>query len=187
MGLPFVLALCIAWTAWKALGLLSRPQLSSWRFLLNDLEHGALAYIIATYLWVLWSFKVLKKTYKNEISLKNIIIGIMLSSPLAAGMIVIKETDLLVVFLTALTFSVFGGLVEEVIYRGLLLDELKKKVNAWVAIMLQSLLFALSHPWSLGAIEASFIFGAFMGILRVKLGIGSCISFHWLMNVATHT
>jgi uncharacterized protein len=47
-----------------------------------------------------------------------------------------------------------GPIAEELIFRGLLLDWLKQKINAWTAAVMLSLAFSLLHnnPFSMGAI-----------------------------------
>jgi membrane protease YdiL (CAAX protease family) len=65
--------------------------------------------------------------------------------------------------------AVIGPLAEELIFRGLLLDWLKAKINVWAAAMILSLIFALLHNngFKLGAIGA-LAFG-----VRMSLGLAS--------------
>jgi membrane protease YdiL (CAAX protease family) len=64
---------------------------------------------------------------------------------------------------------IIGPLAEELIFRGLLLDWLKQKINVWAAALILSVLFALLHNngFKLGAIGA-LAFG-----VRMALGLVS--------------
>jgi membrane protease YdiL (CAAX protease family) len=64
---------------------------------------------------------------------------------------------------------IIGPLAEELIFRGLLLDWLKQKINVWAAALILSVLFALLHNngFKLGAIGA-LAFG-----VRMVLGLVS--------------
>jgi len=77
---------------------------------------------------------------------------------------------------TQLIFALFligiiGPLTEELIFRGLLLDWLKQKINVWAAAFILSALFALVHDnsFKLGAIGA-MAFG-----IRMALGLISSV------------
>ncbi len=89
--------------------------------------------------------------------------------------------------LTSVTFSVFGGVVEEVIYRGLLLDALIDRFGLRKAVITQSVIFGLSHLWSWETIVAASLLGILLASLRLKIGRGCSVTFHWLINTVTHT
>jgi membrane protease YdiL (CAAX protease family) len=65
--------------------------------------------------------------------------------------------------------AIIGPLAEELIFRGLLLDWLKQKINVWAAALILSVIFALLHNngFKLGAIGA-MAFG-----VRMALGLAS--------------
>jgi membrane protease YdiL (CAAX protease family) len=67
--------------------------------------------------------------------------------------------------------GIIGPLAEELIFRGLLLDWLKGKINVWAAALILSVLFALLHNngFKLGAIGA-LAFG-----VRMTLGLISSV------------
>jgi membrane protease YdiL (CAAX protease family) len=67
--------------------------------------------------------------------------------------------------------AIIGPLAEELIFRGLLLDWLKKKINVWAAALILSVLFSLLHNngFKLGAIGA-LAFG-----VRMALGLVSSV------------
>jgi membrane protease YdiL (CAAX protease family) len=56
--------------------------------------------------------------------------------------------------LAVFVIVVVGPLCEELLFRGLLLDWLKQKINIWIAALILSVIFSLLHanPFSLGAI-----------------------------------
>ncbi len=184
--LAVILTLSAVWSIWKAVPLHIWPVLSSWNYLLKHLGPYPLIYIVLCYIWVAWAFGVLIKRYRGEVSWKGVAIGLLLALPFVVALNLLRGIDITVVILTLATFSVFGGVVEEIIYRGLLLDTLVEKLNVKVAVIVQSLIFGLSHPWSLGAVIAGFVFGIVVSVLRLKIGIGCSIAFHWLINATTH-
>jgi membrane protease YdiL (CAAX protease family) len=65
--------------------------------------------------------------------------------------------------------AIIGPLAEELIFRGLLLDWLKQKINVWAAALILSVIFALLHDngFKLGAIGA-MAFG-----VRMALGLAA--------------
>jgi len=65
--------------------------------------------------------------------------------------------------------AVLAPLAEELVFRGLLLDWLKQKINVWAAALILSVIFALLHNngFKLGAIGA-MAFG-----VRMALGVAS--------------
>jgi uncharacterized protein len=67
--------------------------------------------------------------------------------------------------------AIIGPLAEELIFRGLLLDWLRKKINVWAAALILSVLFSLLHNngFRLGAIGA-LAFG-----VRMALGLVSSV------------
>jgi membrane protease YdiL (CAAX protease family) len=67
--------------------------------------------------------------------------------------------------------AIIGPLAEELIFRGLLLDWLKKKINVWAAALILSVLFSLLHNngFRLGAIGV-LAFG-----VRMALGLVSSV------------
>jgi membrane protease YdiL (CAAX protease family) len=72
-------------------------------------------------------------------------------------------------FFALILIAIIGPLAEELIFRGLLLDWLKRKINVWAAALILSVIFALLHNngFKLGAIGA-MAFG-----VRMALGLAS--------------
>ena len=87
--------------------------------------------------------------------------------------------------LTALTWSVLGGFVEEPLYRGALMTALTNRFGPKFSIPLQAIAFGLSHPWSLGDVLVGIILGLFLGIIAKYLGLWSSVVIHFLINVLT--
>lgn len=69
-------------------------------------------------------------------------------------------------FLTAIYISLIGPIVEEFIFRGLLLNRLATKFNMMVGIFITNIIFAVFHSDILGA----FMFGFILSILYLKSG-----------------
>jgi membrane protease YdiL (CAAX protease family) len=76
-----------------------------------------------------------------------------------------------------LLIVVVAPICEELLFRGLLLDWLKQKLNVWTAALILSVIFSLLHsnPFSLGAVGYlaffhRFLMGVTASALRVKYG-----------------
>jgi membrane protease YdiL (CAAX protease family) len=74
-------------------------------------------------------------------------------------------------FFAIVLIAIIAPLAEELIFRGLLLDWLKQKINVWAAALILSVIFALLHNngFKLGAIGA-MAFG-----VRMTLGLASSV------------
>jgi len=73
--------------------------------------------------------------------------------------------------LAGVLFAVLNGLLEEIIFRGILLDALRAEVGLPVALLVQSVGFGVGHahgypPGAIGIILAS-IYGMVLGLLRL--------------------
>jgi membrane protease YdiL (CAAX protease family) len=89
--------------------------------------------------------------------------------PLPSPVILPRNASQLIFALVLI--AVVGPLAEELIFRGLLLDWLRAKINVWAAALILSVLFALVHNngFKLGAIGA-LAFG-----VRMALGLASSV------------
>jgi len=86
------------------------------------------------------------------------------------------------VILLLLVLVVAAPIVEEIFYRGLLLRGLERRLGTSWAVVLSSLIFAVSH-FELLPFPALFIFGAGVGILAVRTGrLGPGIVAHFAYN-----
>jgi membrane protease YdiL (CAAX protease family) len=77
--------------------------------------------------------------------------------------------------LASLAVVLVAPLTEELLFRGLLLDWLKQKMNVWTAAVILSVIFSLLHanPFSLGAVgwfafSARFLLGLTASALTIK-------------------
>jgi CAAX protease family protein len=65
--------------------------------------------------------------------------------------------------------GVYSPVVQEIVFRGLLLQGLLQRANATAAVAVSAVIFALAHaPNGTGAVIDSFIFGVLTGILFVR-------------------
>ena len=82
-----------------------------------------------------------------------------------------------------LSTVIVAPIVEEVVFRGLILSRLKKAMNVWVAIVISSLLFALMHGQPLWIVYA-FLLGMLLAIIAEHFNtIGASIILHMAFNL----
>ncbi|WMS89274.1 CPBP family intramembrane glutamic endopeptidase [Pleionea litopenaei] len=80
---------------------------------------------------------------------------------------------------------VFAPLIEEVLFRGVLLNKISKITSPLLAVTLTSVLFALLHGYSLNAVMA-FTSSLLLGILYLKSQrLSLCIVAHATFNLTT--
>lgn len=85
--------------------------------------------------------------------------------------------------LTFISIVVAAPIIEEVLFRGLVLNELKKNMNVYLAIIIQGVLFGLYHMNLLQGIYASLL-GIALGFINYYTGtILSSIIGHMLFNI----
>jgi uncharacterized protein len=83
------------------------------------------------------------------------------------------------------TFAYFvlaAPLLEELIFRGIMLDGLLKRYRPLTSIIVSSLLFGLAHlnPWQF---VTGFVIGCFLGWVYLRTGsVGACIVIHMAAN-----
>ena len=83
-----------------------------------------------------------------------------------------------------IVFALFPAIYEELIFRKLILQFLRKRLPDLTAILLSSLLFAVFHLNILQGVTA-FIFGIFLAVVAIRTGsIILCIYAHLLNNLA---
>lgn len=105
----------------------------------------------------------------GSISLKQILTIVILNIFFSYGMLYL--TDFVVLSKSIIVGSVLNTIfiapiVEELLFRGVIFNNLNKYYSVNVAIIFTSLLFGLSHE--LGGIISSFVFGICMNILYIK-------------------
>lgn len=180
------------------------PKGFSWRWLLPNWETEFIYYILATYEFALlipFITPLLDITWRDvgwrkEKMLQNIFIGILLGMPSSIILLFVPSAPLLVYLLTAVTFSLQGGWVEENIYRGYFVKAFEGKMSWVSACLLQALLFAVGHtgvwlPTSIDyVINVIFatIFGAILGILRYRTNntVPPFLT-HFITNLFSHS
>lgn len=90
-----------------------------------------------------------------------------------------------------LKVAVVAPIVEELIFRGLLLQGFRKNYNGFVTVFISALLFALFHlnPWQ---IPATFVLGLLLGFLMLRTNnilvaiIGHSINNAWVLLTITY-
>lgn len=88
------------------------------------------------------------------------------------------------IFLLILTVSVLTGIVEEIVFRGLVLRALTPAFSPVLSALISALIFGLSHP-SLIAVFYSALLGFVLGMLAHKYGsVLPCIAMHIAYNLA---
>ncbi|MFA9556355.1 lysostaphin resistance A-like protein [Evansella sp. AB-rgal1] len=93
-------------------------------------------------------------------------------------------TDLDVTFLVVfLEVAILSPILEEIIFRGGILQALKLKYNAHIAVWGSSLMFMLIHQWSIVILPGIFVLGLILGYLYHKYNnIYAPIGFHIFVN-----
>lgn len=90
-----------------------------------------------------------------------------------------------------LKVAVIAPIVEELIFRGLLLSGFRRNYNGFVAVFMSALLFALFHlnPWQM---PATFVLGLLLGWLMLRTNnifvaiIGHSINNAWVLLTVTY-
>ncbi len=137
-------------------------------------------------LWLLRGDKYLHSMFKGEKILSTTIFGLLALAPILVAsnifVSVLKEigfggspslvselngtADQLFLFVAIVIVAPF---IEELLFRGYLYDQIRKRYASWVAIVVTGGLFSIAHftPVTLLPI---FILGVFMGMLRERSG-----------------
>ena len=92
------------------------------------------------------------------------------------------DLDFLTLFTLLLYVSILTPVVEEVVFRGFVLDVASEKYSDWFAIFISALLFAIVHIEAVSVINA-FIGGIIYGYVRIRTGsLWPSIILHFLWN-----
>lgn len=80
--------------------------------------------------------------------------------------------------------SLQAAIVEELIFRGLAFNFLKRRFPVWVAILLPAILFGLAHAWwGLGRVVVTAFMGGLFALLRWRTdNVWGPIAMHFLIN-----
>ena len=93
------------------------------------------------------------------------------------------DSGIIDISFTILYIAILTPIAEELMFRGYLLDAIKRKHGDWVAIIISSILFGLVHidPYTIGV---ATIGGIIYGWLRVRTGsLLPCIACHMMWNL----
>ena len=175
-------------------------------FLMSNMNWLAMISGVLT-LIALWLFFIIrKKKVFREVSLRKfetnkvlpiILLGIAAAFFISCALILLPLPESLVeaymessqgltsgslpvIFLSTV---IVAPIVEEVVFRGLVLSRLKKAMNVWVAVVISSLLFGLMHAQLLWVVYA-FALGMLLAIVAERLNsIGASIILHMTFNL----
>ncbi len=80
--------------------------------------------------------------------------------------------------------SLQAALVEELIFRGIAFNFLRRRLPVWVALLLPALLFGFAHIWwGLGRVATTAFMGALFALLRWRTdNVWGPIAMHFLIN-----
>lgn len=80
--------------------------------------------------------------------------------------------------------SLQAALVEELIFRGIAFNFLRRRFPVWVAILLPAVLFGFAHTWwGLGRVATTAFMGALFALLRWRTNnVWGPIAMHFLIN-----
>ncbi|HOT93271.1 MAG TPA: CPBP family intramembrane metalloprotease [Anaerolineae bacterium] len=80
--------------------------------------------------------------------------------------------------------SLQAAIVEELIFRGIAFDFLKRRFPVWVAILLPAILFGFAHAWwGLGRVAGTAFMGILFALLRWRTdNVWGPIAMHFLIN-----
>lgn len=121
------------------------------------------------------------------LSILVILLGLQLSAPDTLQQVLADEQPSLAVLLIgAVTSTTLAPLSEEIVFRGWLLNGLRRRMPIWPAIILSSLAFAAIHP-SVSSITTA-LFGVLAAITTIKTrNLWASILLHALNNLMIAT
>lgn len=88
--------------------------------------------------------------------------------------------------LAFVSLVVIAPLAEEILFRGYLLSELRRRTKTWIAILLTSLMFGVVHlAWNVG-IDV-FVLSIVLCVLRIKTGsLWASVLLHMIKNAVAY-
>ena len=87
------------------------------------------------------------------------------------------------IILTIVTVAIFTGILEETVYRGLVMTRLKRSVNPTVACVISAMLFSIAHPSLISAVYTA-VFGFCLALIFEKFSsVIPCIVAHVFFNL----
>lgn len=129
----------------------------------------------------------------HEINLKIWILSFLLCISIFLLLIAFKGRPIMVMHKNEIPYLIYllgpllcSPVIEEIIFRGLLLKQLLLKIIPWISIVITSILFALPHFSSFERILNALLCGIVLGFIYYKTDkLVVCILFHSLFNVLT--
>jgi len=76
-------------------------------------------------------------------------------------------TNIIMMLVIVLSLGILGPIIEEVVFRGLILQALMKKMNIVMAILIESFLFSIFHS-NLFQVIGTFMFGILLSIVFIR-------------------
>lgn len=87
-------------------------------------------------------------------------------------------------FLLILGSAIFVPIIEELIFRGIILQFFQQRFPFWIAAIGSSFIFGIAHTYSVGVMVGAFMMGMFMAVLYKKTNsIIPAILFHMMNNM----
>lgn len=159
-----------------------------------DFFHIIITLLIFLYMWIEYKVDVFKKWYTSDKLLNSIFLGVVFSIITSTVMIIdnllfvgdIIELRGMFFIVNLCALVLFGPFIEELIYRGVIIDFLNKRVNKTMSVPASAVIFSLAHiPNNFADFSFIFVVGLCFGILYVIEGnlISSTIA-HSISNIA---
>lgn len=129
-----------------------------------------------------WSFKKTDVLWALGVVLLSVGMGLVLQPALGLSQDeAIKINDSLwpknptplMAMATGFTIGVLVPIAEEMIFRGMLLNALARKINKWLALVISSLLFALPHVANFIMLSSTAVWFGLIQVLLLGLVIGA--------------
>lgn len=192
-------ALAVGWSAAVAVGVHQQYDATQLTVTLLARETAALLtldFLAKRYLGITWSDLGLRRIRWGQVAL-GVVLGLIvmvLSAVLLATFDVRGEAYVMhaagtLPWRLALfaMVGVYSPVVQEIVFRGLLLQGLLQRTPGWVAIVVSSAIFALVHAGSgAGSVINAFLFGILQGVLFVRFrSLTAPIAAHIAVNSFT--
>lgn len=172
--------------------------------LMDNLNAISIAAGVLTLLFLWIFFLIRKKKLRREVGIAGlsvkyilyiIVLGIVASTLITFGMALLPESWLEAYaeqagltlgglgIVTIISNMIMAPIVEEIIFRGLMLSRLRKAMPLWAAVVISSLLFGLAHGQILWIAYAT-ILGLILSAVAVKTqSLTASILLHMVFNI----
>ncbi len=164
------------------------------KMILSDFFYIIITPLIFLYICIEYNVDVFKRWYSSEKLLNSIILGFLFAVITSFVMIIdnllfVEEIVELrgAVFVVNLAARVlFGPVIEEIIYRGVIIDFLNRRVRRTISVPVSAIIFSLAHiPINFVDFLLIFVAGLCFGILyAMEKNLISCTIAHSISNIA---